>query len=180
MRTQATPNIYFALAMLALAWYTPSASALQDNDGSMIDGFIARQARRERGEEYREARKVTVGDLTHDGVPETVVLYTIESQGGTNNYVQYVAVFARGNRGLIPVTHTEVGGKMRRSVELSSVEDNAIQLATLSYGPKDASCCPSVKGTTRYALVGRALREQKHSTTRVRHDEGGGSRVWRL
>jgi non-ribosomal peptide synthetase component E (peptide arylation enzyme) len=156
--------------MLALVWYTPSASALQDSDGSVIDGFIARQARRERGEEYRDARKVMVGDLTRDGVPETVVLYTIESQGGTNNYIQYVAVFARGSHGLIPVTHTEVGGKMRRSVELGSVEDNKIQLATLSYAPKDASCCPSIKGTTGYVLVGRALREQKQGTARRRHN----------
>jgi hypothetical protein len=164
------PNIYLVLVMFAFAWYTPSASTLQDSGGSVIDGFIAGQARRERGEEYRDARKVMVGDLTRDGVPETVILYTIESQGGTNNYVQYVAVFASRNRGLIPVTHAEVGGKMRRSVDLASVEDNAIQLATLSYGPKDASCCPSVKGTTRYALVGRALREQKHGTTRGRHN----------
>ena len=174
------PNIYLVVVTLALAWCTPSASALQD---SVIDGFIARQSRRERGEEYRDARKVMVGDLTRDGVPETVVLYTIESQGGTNNYVQYVAVFARGNRGLIPVTHTEVGGKMRRSVELASVEDNTIQLATLSYGPKDASCCPTVKGTTRYALAGRALREQKHGTTRGPHNicqsVNAAKAVWR-
>ena len=170
MRPQSKPNIYLVVVTLALAWSTPSASVLQDRDGPVIDGFIARQARRERGEEYRDARKVMVGDLTRDGVPETVILYTIESQGGTNNYVQYVAVFARGNRGLIPVTRAEVGGKMRRSVALASVEDNTIQLATLSYGPKDAACCPSVKGTTCYALVGRALREQKHGSTRGRHN----------
>ena len=51
------------------------ASARQDQDAAVIDTFIGRQARRERGEEYREARKVVVGDLTHDSVPEAVVLY---------------------------------------------------------------------------------------------------------
>jgi hypothetical protein len=61
---------------------------LQDQDAAAIDRFIARQAQRLRGEEYREARKVASGDLTRDGVPETVVLYMIEGQGGTNNYVQ--------------------------------------------------------------------------------------------
>jgi hypothetical protein len=86
MRTQATPNIYFALAMLALAWYTPSASALQDSDGSGID------------------------------------------------------------HGLIPVTHTEVGRKMRRSVELGSVEDNTIQLATLSYAPRTHRAARASRG----------------------------------
>ena len=51
------------------------ASARQDQDAAVIDTFIGRQARRERGEEYREARKVVGGDLGHDGVPEAVVLY---------------------------------------------------------------------------------------------------------
>ncbi len=59
------------------------------------------------------------------------------------------------------MTHTEIGGKSVRSVELTSVDNNAIQLETLSYGPKDASCCPSIKGTTQYVLAGKTLREQK-------------------
>jgi len=172
MRRQATNSTTLALVLitLVLAWCTPSAAASQDDDTSTINTFIARQARLERGEEYRDARKVVVGDLTRDGVPETVVLYTIESQRGTNNYVQYVAVFARGNGRLVAVTHTEVGGKSTRSVELTSVDNNTIHLETLSYGAKDASCCPSVKGTTGYVLVGRALRERKSRTPQPRHN----------
>lgn len=137
----------------------------QDEDTVVIDSFIARQAQRERGEEYREARKVLVGDLTHDGTPETVVLYTIESQRGSNLYLQYLAVFARQNGKLSGLTHMVVGGKSIRSIELTSVENNSIVLDTTSYGPKDASCCPSVKGTTRYVLAGRKLREQKRKVS---------------
>jgi hypothetical protein len=131
-----------------------------------IDAFIAKQAGRLRGEEYREARKVASGDLTHDGVAETVVLYTIEGQNGSNNYVQYLAVFATAKGGPVAVTHAEGGGKSNRSIEELSVAGNAIQLATLNYGPKDASCCPSIKGTARYVLVGNRLREQKRTTRR--------------
>jgi hypothetical protein len=126
-----------------------------------IDAFIAKEARRLWGEEYREARKVASGDLTHDGVAETVVLYTIEGQNGSNNYVQYLAVFAAGKGGAVAITHTEVGGKSNRSIEDVSVVANAIQLTTLNYGPRDASCCPSIKGKARYVLVGNRLREQK-------------------
>jgi hypothetical protein len=169
MKRQAPESTSLVLVLLALAWYTPSVSAQQEQDAATIDTFIARQAYRERGEEYRDARKVVAGDLTHDGVPETVVLYTIESQGGTNNYVQYLAVFARGDGRLLPLTYTEVGGKSTRSVELTSVDDNTIRLDTLGYGPQDASCCPSVKGTTGYVLVGRALREQKRRAPQRRH-----------
>jgi len=166
MRHLAVKITSLILVTFILACGTPSASALQDQDASTIDTFIAHQAERLRGEEYREARKVASGDLTHDGVAATVVLYTIEGQGGSNNYVQYLAVFARSKGGLVAVTHTAIGGKSARSVEQMSVDDNAIQLETLGYGPKDASCCPSVKGTMRYVLVGNTLREQKRPTRR--------------
>jgi hypothetical protein len=146
------------------------ASLCQDQDAAAIDSYIALQARRARGEEYREARKVAVGDLTHDGVPETVVLYTIEGQGGSNLYIQYLAVFSRQKGKLSAVTRAEVGGKSARSVELRSVEDDAILLDTLGYGPKDAQCCPSVKGATRYVLSGRVLREQKAGPSKGKHN----------
>jgi len=135
--------------------------ATQANDTSVIDTYIAQQAKRERGEEYREARKVLTGDLTHDGEPETVVLYTIEGQSGSNLHIQYLAVFVRKQGKLAALTHADVGGKNARSVELTAIENNSILLDTLSYGPKDASCCPSVKGTTRYVLSGGILHEQK-------------------
>ena len=140
----------------------------QVDDTSVIDSFITRQAKRERGEEYREARKVVTADLTHDGQPESVVLYTIEGQGGSNLHIQYLAVFVRRNGKLSPLTHMDVGGKSTRGVELISIENNSILLDTLNYGPKDASCCPSVKGKTSYVLSGGRLREQRrrrHSKT---------------
>lgn len=146
--------------------FAPLASANQDNDSAAIDSYISRQARRERGEEYREARKVVTGDLTHDGTAETVVLYTIESQVGGNLYIQYLAVFIRRNGNLSPITHLEVGGKSVRSVELKSVDSNSILLDTMSYRRQDPQCCPSVKGATKYVLSGRRLREQKHTSRR--------------
>jgi hypothetical protein len=141
----------------------------QDQDLVNISSFIVRQARRESGEEYEDARKVVVGDLNGDGVPEIVVLYTIESQGGSNNYVQYLAVFARRGGHLVPLTHTSVGGKSRRSVELDSIDNRRVNLQTLSYAPKDASCCPSIKATTLYVLVGHTLRERRPPRSRPRY-----------
>lgn len=159
-------KVIAALVMLLL--FSPiSVDARQDQDTAVIDAYIAAQARRERGEEYKEARKVVVGDLTRDGVPETIVLYTIEGQHGTNLSVQYLAVFERHDGKLTALTHADIGGrgKSARGVELNSVEDNAILLDTLNYGPKDAACCPSVKGKTRYILSGKLLQEQKSGTT---------------
>ena len=157
------------LAVLSLSTFEPTLRSYHDQDDlAMISSFIARQAHRERGEEYEDARKVVTGDLNGDGIPETVVLYTIESQGGSNNYIQYLAVFARRSGHLVAVAHTPVGGKSRRSIELSSVEKQRVNLQTLSYAPRDASCCPSIKGTTSYVLVGQSLREHKATQSKGR------------
>jgi hypothetical protein len=161
MKSQLLLIITFLLVLLCCG----NIAAIQDDDHTAtINAFIASQAKRERGEEYTDARKVVTGDLTHDGQPETVVLYTIEGQGGSNLYIQYLAVFTRRQGKLIPLTHADVGGKSTRGVELVLVENNSILLDTLNYGPKDASCCPSVKGTTRYVLLRGRLREQKRRT----------------
>jgi hypothetical protein len=151
----------FVATVLTLSSFNPAILRDQDQDLTAIRSYIANQARRERGEEYEDARKIIAGDLNGDGSPETVVLYTIEGQRGSNNYIQYVAVFERRKGQLAPIAHTAVGGKSYRSIELNSVDKQRVNLDTLSYGPKDASCCPSIEGTTSYALVGRTLREQK-------------------
>jgi hypothetical protein len=124
----------------------------------------------ERGTAVNKPHSILIRDLTHDGAPETVVLYTIEGQGGRNLYVQYLAVFTRQKGKLSALTRTEVGGKSVRSVELTSVEDDAILLETMGYAPKDASCCPSVKGATRYVLSGRTLRERKQGASQERQN----------
>lgn len=148
----------FALPVMLLC-ISSFASRAQDQDTAVIDKFIARQAAEESADEYKEARKVATGDLNRDGVPDLVVLYTIEGQNGTNNYTQYLAAFVRMKGKLVHVTHTSVGGKLNRDVELQSIRNNVVLFKTLNYGPRDAACCPSKKGTARFTLVGRKLKE---------------------
>ena len=145
--------------LLLLFCVSPSASFSQDSDTALIDNFISKQAAREAGEEYKDARKVIEGDLNNDSTADLAVLYTIEGQHGTNNHVQYLAVFVRVKGQLVPVTHTVVGSKSYRDVELGSINKGVILLKTLKYAPQDAACCPSKKGSTRYVLVKRKLKE---------------------
>src|ERR1700741_3342368 len=120
-----------------------SSSFSEDRDTDVINRFISKQEAQENGNEYKDARKVVAGDLNHDGTSDLAVLYTIEGQKGTNNYVQYLAVFIRVKGRLVYVTHTAVGGKLYRDVELQSIKDNVIFLKTLNYTANDAACCPS-------------------------------------
>jgi len=97
--------------------------------------------------------------LNRDGIPDLAVLYTIEGQDGTNNYLQYLAVFVRTKGKLVPAAHTVVGGKLNRDVTLDSIRNNVIRFKTLTYGPNDPASTPSIKGTTRFVLAKRRLKE---------------------
>ena len=154
-----TKIVLACILLVILPCVCPSSALADDADTAAIAKYIAKQAAREHGEEYEDARKIVSGDLDHDGTPEVAVLYTIEGQNGTNNHVQYLAVFTRKAGALVPLTHVDVGGKTSRGVELVSITDNVIVLKTMSYKPSDPSCCPSKEGKARYRLVGRQLKE---------------------
>ncbi|MGH9930783.1 MAG: hypothetical protein ACREA9_16355 [Pyrinomonadaceae bacterium] len=150
--------LMFVLPFL-LPWITSFAAPAQNTDSAVIEKFIAKQATQENSEEYEDARKVMAGDLNRDGVSDLAVLYTIEGQNGTNNYVQYLAVFMRTKDKLVPVAHTVVGGKLNRDVELKLIKNNVIFCQTLTYRANDPASTPSKKRTARFALVKRKLKE---------------------
>jgi hypothetical protein len=149
-------SLLVALGMVCAA---PLALAQSQRDESIIKSFIAQQAKRERATEYEEARSIVRGDLNADSAEDAVVLYTLEGQGGSNQYVQYLAVFINRKGKLVYATHQAVGGKNRKSIESVSIKDGKINLQTLEYLPTDASCCPSKKGQMRFILSGGRLKK---------------------
>ena len=152
-----TRLIIISITVLSICIFTFHTSA-QNADKAAIDKFISAQATREHGEEYPDARKILTGDLNGDGVPETVVLYTIEGQNGTNNHIQYLAAFTRANGRLVPLTHTSVASKSYRDVELDSVSNQLINLTTMTFAKNDPACCPTMKGKAWYKLaLGRLI-----------------------
>ena len=157
-----TTMLITLIALLAIAQNRPPTTAAEDS--KVIDKYIATQAAKQKGEEPEGIRKTVVGDLNHDGIADTAVLYTIEGQNGSNNYIQFLAVFLRTKSGLVFAANAPVGGKNHRGAELVSIENSEVILDTLGYGPKDPSCCPTVKGSTKYVLVGRKLNETPQKT----------------
>ncbi|HSQ22964.1 MAG TPA: hypothetical protein VLN44_01055 [Pyrinomonadaceae bacterium] len=152
------PAFLFLTLMIALPSLTVTA---QSDDKAVVDKYIASQAKRERGEEPDGIRKTIEGDLNHDGAADVAVLYTIEGQGGSNNYIQYLAVFVRKKGNLVPAARQAVGGKNHREIEITSIKDNAMFFDTTAYGPRDPSCCPTIKGSTTFVLVGNRLVEKR-------------------
>jgi hypothetical protein len=147
------------LVALGMVCAVPLALAQSQRDESTIRSFIAQHAKRERATEYEEARSIVRGDLNADSAEDAVVLYTLEGQGGSNQYVQYLAVFLNRKGKLVYATHQVVGGKNRKSIESVSIKDGKINLQTLEYLSTDASCCPSKKGQMRFILSGGRLKK---------------------
>ena len=135
------------------------AAAGERGDTAVIDKFIAGQESGERGMEAKDYRTVLNGDLNHDGISDAAAMYTLEGGNGTNNYTRYLAVFVRVKGRLVPVAHNAVGGKNYRAIVMKAIEDGVILCETTDYAPKDPSCCPTIKGTTRYVLEGDKLKE---------------------
>jgi len=149
------------LVMIFIVGLTCAYVPAQSDDKAVIDKYIAGQARRERGEEPDDIRKTVEGDLNHDGAADVAVLFTIEGRGCSNNYIQYLAVFVRKSGKLVFAARLPVGGKNRREIEITSIKDNAMLFDTTAYGPRDPSCCPTIKGHTKYVLAGTKLIEKR-------------------
>ena len=135
------------------------AFAQSQRDKAVINTFIAAQERKEGATEYEEARSIVRGDLNGDGNEDAVALYTLEGMSGTNQYVQYLAVFINRRGRLRYATHQVAGGKNEKEIDSVLIKDGKIYLQTKEYLPADASCCPSKKGQMSFVLSRGRLKE---------------------
>jgi hypothetical protein len=154
-------KILLLIGVLICLLSVQPASA-QNHDNKKINQFIYKQARANKADEYKKARRIIYADINKDGRKDTVVLYTLESFGGSNLYRQYLAIFVRNpSRSIKNVINETVGGKNNRDVYLESVANGKINVRTLNYLPKDASCCPSKEEYSQITFSKNKLREVK-------------------
>ncbi|WP_455233586.1 hypothetical protein [Geopseudomonas aromaticivorans] len=103
------------------------------------------------GMEYPEARKFVFQDLIKDGHPDAVVLYTIEGAGGSNSHFQKLALFEGGPDGLKFRSELIPEGSVT-DLKLVDQGSRLFGLTTLTAGPDDANCCPSIESTEHYEI----------------------------
>lgn len=151
-------KLFICLLLIIASSLAAFGLPAQDKDKQVIDKFIAKQAKQEDGEEYEAARKVVNGDLNGDGVSDVAVLYTIEGQNGTNNWVQSLAVFVRSKGRLVTAADTFVGGKENRDVALDSIR-NGVIYCHASASHENGPAGPSKAGRVRYKLVRNKLKK---------------------
>lgn len=131
-------------------------------DEDVINVALAEDAgRSERASEYREARRMAEGDLTGDGEPELVVLFTLEGGGGGNGVEGYLAAFQRDARGQLSAADTILVTGYGGSAQDVRITSGAAVVKLLVQGPDDPACCPSENMEQRYVLhLGRWLQVQ--------------------
>lgn len=114
-----------------------------------IETLISSRAKAASGAEYRDGRHVKSGDVTGDGIPDEVILFTIEV-ASENTVTQYLAVIA-GSGGAQPFeTDETIVGGAGQNVEAMHVDGGEIKVELLSPGPDDPECCPSIRSTVEY------------------------------
>jgi hypothetical protein len=124
-------------------------------DDQVIEAALAAEVAKSDGaSEFKDARKSVEADLTGDGKPEVVLLYTLEGDGGSNGAGSYLAAFQRddsGQLGLVGTTSVAGLGVAARGLR---VEDATAHVTLLAPGPDDPACCPSMEEQVMYVLHG--------------------------
>jgi hypothetical protein len=129
------------------------------SDEAWLDQAIQISASAVAGTEYRDARLTASGDVDGDGRDDAAVVFTIEVPS-SNTATQNLAVFVRQDDGSLRFAgSTGVGSQGGAAVGRMAIEQGAVVLTTLSLGPNDPDCCPSVEESTRFELSGGALRQ---------------------
>lgn len=118
----------------------------------VINGMIAAEIAKEGGNEFTEGRQFISVDLNGDDQMDAVVLFTIEGQGGGNSSYQSLAGFYRSGTGWAYQGHSSVYGAV---TDIKAAGPQRIAVTTLTRGPDDPFCCPSIETVVHYGWNGR-------------------------
>ena len=114
-------------ALVAAAFLVVPAAAQELAQDHAISRWIAEHARSAKGTELPNARSAVSGDLDGDGRADAAALYTLES-GSRRRQIKYLAVFRRGDAGLVYAAHVQVGREGLRDVTRATILGQKIEL----------------------------------------------------
>lgn len=94
------------------------------------------------GGENTDLRRILKTDLNNDGVPDAVVIYVIEGEGGAQQGYTFITGFIQQNGSWAQASlGPQIGGLVQ---SLSEVKPGTMSVEYLTGGPDDPDCCPSV------------------------------------
>lgn len=139
-------------------WHDSGAPPNQSQLEAAVDTAIQAQAQEDGGAEYRNARRSATGDLNGDGQSDIAAIFTVEV-AAYNGYTQYLVVATGQADGTVQWTDTVPVGGRGNEVTGLTIQEGAAKLTSLTLGPEDPDCCPTMEVTTEYLLHNGELRQ---------------------
>lgn len=138
------------LIAIGIAFSALPARALDDKGAKLvIDKFLGSQKLEGAS---ASANQHVIADLDGDGKPDIVLYWDVM---GPTYSMPKLTLFLDQGRNYRTLT-TDLAGQ----IEKLSVKGPLIMLDTLTLGPKDPRCCPTVKKQVRYRWAGGKLTAQ--------------------
>ena len=127
---------------------TPDCKLADDS----VEKLIAAKIKELNASEYCQYRIYNnLDDVDGDGKEDFIVVFTADGiDGGTNDHIQFLALYGTMNAAPIVI---KVGERGERDITAVQVEDKAIVLKTLEYGKDDPLCCPSKASSAKLKLA---------------------------
>ncbi len=83
--------------------------------------------------EYEDAREFYVGDINLDGIPDAIVLYSIEGVGGGNNWYRHIVMFINDGKEFVSLNHSVVFGTLQGQGEFVGIKNGYAIFDILGY-----------------------------------------------
>ncbi len=73
--------------------------------------------------EYEESRQYYVGDINLDGIPDAIVLYTVEGVGGGNNSYRHILLLVNDGKKFSALNHAMVSGTLEGESKFIGIQN---------------------------------------------------------
>jgi hypothetical protein len=134
----------------------PAAPQMEPGLSKAIANYTA-ALDKDGGAENSDLRQVVRLDLNNDDVPDAAVLYVIEGEGGAQAGYTYIAGFFNENgKWRAARDRTQIGGAIE---SMTFLKPGIVSVDTLTVGPDDPDCCPSVSDHSQYVWNGEKFVE---------------------
>jgi hypothetical protein len=144
-------------SLLGLCPLFALAASSSSRDESEIQHWLNQHAQRAHSIEVAATRHRVVGDLDGDGRDDVAVLYTLKPRAGRHGESRFLAAFKRQREGLRYRAHVLVSGPGAGEANRATIMERSVVVEMLTFGPGDASCCPTRVTSRRYRLATRGL-----------------------
>lgn len=76
--------------------------------------------------EYEGAREYHIGDINLDGIPDVVILYTVEGIGRTNNWARHILILTNNGEEISGYYEDEIYGKFQSDSKFLGIKDGYV------------------------------------------------------